>query len=51
VQVGLDRAGAEERLAEAGQALVGVQPDQQQVGLDSRPQGLQRDDPHQGPPA
>ncbi len=46
VQVGLDRGGAEERLAEAGGAVVGVQPEQEQVGLGGRPQCLQRDDLH-----
>jgi hypothetical protein len=46
VQVGLDRGGAEERLAEAGGAVVGVQPEQEQVGLGGRPQRLQRDDLH-----
>jgi hypothetical protein len=45
VQVGLDRGGAEERLAEAGGAVAGVQPEQQQVGL-GRPQRLQRDELH-----
>jgi hypothetical protein len=38
---------AEERLAEPGGAVVGVQPQQQQVGLDGGPQRLHGDELHE----
>lgn len=46
MNIGLDRAGAEPGLAQAGRAVVRVQQDPEQVGVFGQPQGLDGVDLH-----